>query len=90
MYKTFSAITADSDYLPKYALKKKVRWFMNSKQGSRYIKKRMGNELKNKILEYNGIEVKIDKGIVDRVFCYFLSIQVALFNFMNIVIPRRP
>lgn len=50
-----SAITADSDYLPEYALKKKVRWSMNSKQGSRYIKKRMGNELKNKILEHNGI-----------------------------------
>lgn len=50
-----SAITADSDYLPEYALKKKVRWSMNSKQGSRYIKRRMGNELKNKILEYNGI-----------------------------------
>jgi len=50
-----SAITADSDYLPEYALKKKVRWSINSKQGSRYIKKRMGNELKNKILEYNGI-----------------------------------
>ena len=50
-----SAITADSDYLPEYALKKKVRWSMNSKQGSRYIKRRMGNELKNRILEYNGI-----------------------------------
>ena len=25
-----SAITADSDYLPEYALKKKVRWSMNS------------------------------------------------------------
>jgi integrase len=50
-----SAITSDSDYLPEYALKKKVRWSMNSKQGSRYIKRRMGNELKNKILEYNGI-----------------------------------
>jgi integrase/recombinase XerD len=43
--------------LPEYALKKKVRWSMNSKQGSRYIKKRMGNELKNKILEYNGIDI---------------------------------
>jgi integrase/recombinase XerD len=52
-----SSITADSDYLPEYALKKKVRWSMNSKQGSRYIKTRMGNELKNKILEYNGISV---------------------------------
>ena len=28
---------------------------MNSKQGSSYIKSRMGNELKNKIFEYNGI-----------------------------------
>ncbi len=50
-----SSISADSDYLPEYALKKKVRWSMNSKQGSRYIKKRMGDELKNKILEHNGI-----------------------------------
>jgi integrase len=50
-----SAITADSDYLPEYALKKKVRWSMNSKQGTRYIKTRLGNELKEKILEYNGI-----------------------------------
>jgi integrase/recombinase XerD len=45
-----SAITSDSDYLPEYALKKKVRWSMNSKQGSRYIKRRMGNDLKQKIL----------------------------------------
>ncbi len=50
-----SAITNDSDHLPEYALKKKVRWSMNSKQGARYIKRRMGNELKTKILEYNGI-----------------------------------
>ena len=28
---------------------------MNSKQGTRYIKRRMGNDLKQKILEYNGI-----------------------------------
>jgi hypothetical protein len=50
-----SAITADSDYLPEFALKKKVRWSMNSRQGSRYIKRRMGNDLKQKILVYNGI-----------------------------------
>src|SRR5690606_30774424 len=50
-----SSITYDSDYLPEYALKKKVRWSINSRQGARYIKRRMGNELKNKILEYNGI-----------------------------------
>lgn len=49
------SISADSDYLPEYALKKKVRWSMNSKQGIRYIKTRMGDELKNKILEHSGI-----------------------------------
>jgi integrase/recombinase XerD len=31
---------------------------MNSKQGSRYIKRRMGNELRIKILKYNGIEIE--------------------------------
>src|SRR5207249_3891182 len=35
--------------------KKKVRWSMNSKQGARYIKRRMGNDLKQKILVQNGI-----------------------------------
>ena len=50
-----SAITSDSDYLPEYALKKKVRWSMNSKQGTRYIKNKFGNDLKEKILQYNGI-----------------------------------
>jgi hypothetical protein len=50
-----SSITYDSDYLPEYALKKKVRWSINSKQGSRYIKRRMGNDLKQKILVQNGI-----------------------------------
>ena len=34
---------------------------MNSKQGIRYIKNRMGNDLKNKILEYNGISVEPSK-----------------------------
>ncbi len=34
-----SAITADSDYLPDYALKKKVRWSMNSKQALDILKK---------------------------------------------------
>ncbi len=50
-----SAISSDSDFLPEYALKKKVRWSMNSKQGSRYIKRRMGEDLKNQILVHNGI-----------------------------------
>jgi integrase/recombinase XerD len=50
-----SSITYDSDYLPEYALKKNVRWSINSKQGSRYIKRRMGNDLKQKILVQNAI-----------------------------------
>ena len=50
-----SSITHDSDYLPEYALKKKCRWTMNSRQGNRYIKARMGNDLKQKILIHNGI-----------------------------------
>ena len=50
-----SAITSDSDFLPEYALKKKVRWSMNSKQSARYIKSRMSNDLKQKILIQNGI-----------------------------------
>jgi integrase/recombinase XerD len=50
-----SVITSDSDFLPEYALKKKVRWSMNSKQGARYIKRRMGNDLKRQILIHNGI-----------------------------------
>lgn len=50
-----SSISSDSDFLPEYALKKKVRWSMNSKQGVRYIKRRMGNELKRQILVHNGI-----------------------------------
>ena len=55
-----SAITSDSDFLPEYALKKKVSWSMNSKQGTRYIKRRMGNDLKNKILVHNGIVSDVD------------------------------
>ena len=65
-----SAITADSDYLPEYALKKKVRWSMNSRQGIRYIKRRMGNDLKEKILEQNGIILDTTK---IKSFCNRLS-----------------
>jgi hypothetical protein len=58
-----SSITSDSDFLPEYALKKKVRWSMNSKKRARYIKRRMGNDLKQKILVQNGIisEQQIEK-----------------------------
>jgi integrase/recombinase XerD len=55
-----SAITSDADYLPEFALKKKVRWSMNSKQPSRYIKKKMGQDLKNRILAQNGIIPDVD------------------------------
>jgi hypothetical protein len=58
-----SSITSDSDYLTEYALKKKVRWCMNSRQGARYIKRRMGNDLKKQILIHNGVltEAEIQK-----------------------------
>src|SRR5215469_12758583 len=52
-----SAITDDSDHLPEFALTTKVRWVVGSKQPARYIKQRMGHELKNKILEHAGIKV---------------------------------
>jgi uncharacterized Zn finger protein len=47
----------DSDSLPEFALKKKERWSMNSKQLARYIKRRMGNNLKRQILQREGIEL---------------------------------
>jgi len=56
-----SAITDDSDYLPEFAVKKKARWSMNSRQGSRYIKTRMGADLKRTILLRNGITVGDDE-----------------------------
>jgi hypothetical protein len=72
-----SAITSDSDYLPEYALKKKVRWSMNSKQGTRYIKTRLGNDLKDKILQYNGIisegEIKKKPSIIDCPRCQLVN-----------------
>ena len=71
-----SSITSDSDYLPEYALKKKVRWSMNSRQGSRYIKNRMGTDLKQKILEQNGISLgvkQIKYSIVDCPRCQLVN-----------------
>jgi integrase/recombinase XerD len=61
-----SAITDDSDHLPEYAVKKKARWTMNSQQGRRYIKQRMGDELKNKILERHGIKIAAVPQMVSR------------------------
>jgi integrase/recombinase XerD len=67
-----SAITYDSDSLPEFALKKKVRWSMNSKQPARYIKRRMGNNLKVQILQREGID--LDDGIAKPkpavIICY--------------------
>lgn len=71
-----SSITADSDYLPEYALKKKVRWSMNSRQGARYIKNRMGKDLKEKILEQNGIFLsskQIKYSIIDCPRCELVN-----------------
>ena len=72
-----SAITADSDYLPEYALKKKVRWSMNSRQGTRYIKRRMGDELKEQILKRNGIiqqtETKVKLSILNCPRCELVN-----------------
>jgi len=50
-----SAITHDSDYLPEYAVKKKARWSMNSKQSSRYISNTLSLQLKSQILTQAGI-----------------------------------
>jgi integrase/recombinase XerD len=72
-----SAITSDSDYLPEFALKKKVRWSMNSRQPSRYIKTRMGNDLKQKILAQNGIipetEARPDPTVVECARCRLVN-----------------
>lgn len=59
-----SAITSDADYLPEYAVKKKARWSMNSRQAARYIKTTMGNNLKQQILAHNGIVVAASDGSV--------------------------
>ena len=55
-----SAITSDSDYLTSDGLNKKVRWSMNTRQRARYIKRRMGNHLKEQILVHDGIMSEID------------------------------
>lgn len=72
-----SSITADSDYIPEYALKKKVRWSMNSIQSSRYIKRRMGEQLKKEILVRNGIlsaeESKEKPVIINCPRCSFIN-----------------
>jgi ribosomal protein L37E len=50
---------------------------MNSKQGTRYIKNRLGNDLKEKILQYNGIVsengTKKKNSIIDCPRCEFVN-----------------
>jgi hypothetical protein len=52
------AITDDADHLPEFALNKKVRWVMGSRQPARYIKNRWSDDLKDKILEQAGIKIE--------------------------------
>ena len=50
---------------------------MNSRQGVRYIKRRMGNDLKQKILAYNGIipieEAKIRPSVLNCPRCELVN-----------------
>ncbi len=55
-----SSITCDAETYSEFALRKKVRWSMNSNQPARYIKNRWGNDLKNQILLHNGIITDVD------------------------------
>ena len=71
-----SSISSDSDYLPEYALKKKVRWSMNSRQGSQYIKTRMSNDLKRQILIQNGI---LAEGEITKKPSVFLYVHVVVY-----------
>ena len=64
-----SSISYDSDSLPEFALRKKVRWSMNSKQPSRYIKTRMGNELRNQLLARSGIVHEASKPKITNRVC---------------------
>jgi len=64
-----SAIDADAAYIPDHALKKKVRWTMNSKQAVRYVKRRMNDELTSKILEHDGIKPSPPSPILSNRTC---------------------
>jgi integrase/recombinase XerD len=66
-----SAIDADAAYLPEHALKKRVRWSMNSKQAVRYVRRRMNDELTNKILEHDGIrfDKKATEHLTSNIIC---------------------
>lgn len=44
-----------TNFFPDYALE--IGWSMNWKQGARYIKKTIGNDLKKEILTHQGIPI---------------------------------
>ena len=72
-----SSLTEKADYLPEYALRKMARWSMNSRQVARYVKPKMGVELKNKILLHDGIindvQAKPKPSILNCPKCQFVN-----------------
>lgn len=72
-----SAISSDSDILPHFALNKKVRWSMNSRQPARYIKNRMSSQLKKQLLVHNGIippnELKTTPSVLNCPKCQLVN-----------------
>ena len=56
LYKTFSN-NSRLGLLARICFKEKGKMVYELKTGFKIYKKRMGNELKNKILEYNGIDI---------------------------------
>jgi hypothetical protein len=55
-----SSIEHDSGYLPEFALRKKVRWTLTSRQPGRYIKNKWTADIKRQILQHAGIEIGQD------------------------------
>lgn len=74
------AITYDRDSLPEFALRKKVRWSMNSKQPGRYIKRRLGDGLKRQILAREGIMIHYEKDKIVVRACLRCGLANALEN----------
>lgn len=58
-----SAMDNDATWMGEHAFSKKVRHIPGSKYTRRYVKRRMSDELKNKILEHDGIKLPIESTI---------------------------
>jgi integrase/recombinase XerD len=56
-----SSLTFNADHMPLSALNKHARWSQNSRQNARYIKAKIGQDARNKILETAGIKVPDNK-----------------------------